>query len=75
MIKNDEISFIINTVEGKQSTSDSYTIRREALMHKVGYTTTIAGARATVQALDHLGANDVFRLQDLHQENLGGKSA
>ncbi|WP_018880330.1 carbamoyl-phosphate synthase large subunit [Thioalkalivibrio sp. ALE9] len=75
MIKNDEISFIINTVEGKQSTSDSYTIRREALMHKVGYTTTIAGAKATVQALDHLGANDVFRLQDLHQENLGGKSA
>jgi len=73
MIKNDEVSFIINTVEGKQSTADSYTIRREALMHKVGYTTTIAGAKATVQALDHLGGNDVFRLQDLHQENLGGK--
>lgn len=72
MIKNDEVSFIINTVEGKQSTADSYTIRREALMHKVGYTTTIAGARATVQALDHLEGSDVFRLQSLHEENRAG---
>ncbi|OOC11013.1 MULTISPECIES: carbamoyl-phosphate synthase large subunit [Thioalkalivibrio] len=72
MIKNDEVSFIINTVEGKQSTADSYTIRREALMHKVGYTTTIAGARATVQALDHLEGSEVFRLQSLHQENRAG---
>ncbi|WP_018934755.1 carbamoyl-phosphate synthase large subunit [Thioalkalivibrio sp. ALJ24] len=72
MIKNDEVSFIINTVEGKQSTADSYTIRREALMHKVGYTTTIAGARATVQALDHLEGGEVFRLQSLHEENRAG---
>jgi carbamoyl-phosphate synthase large subunit len=70
MIKNDEISFIVNTVEGKQATADSFTIRREALMHKVSYTTTIAGALATVQALDHLEFENVFRLQDLHAENL-----
>ncbi len=70
MIKNDEISFIVNTVEGKQATSDSFTIRREALMHKVSYTTTIAGALATVQALDYLEFDNVFRLQDLHAESL-----
>jgi len=70
MIKNDEINFIVNTVEGKQATSDSFTIRREALMHKVGYTTTIAGALATVQALDHLGFENVYSLQDLHAESL-----
>ncbi|AHE99030.1 carbamoyl-phosphate synthase large subunit [Thioalkalivibrio paradoxus] len=74
MIKNDEISFIVNTVEGKQATADSYTIRREALMHKVSYTTTIAGALATVQALDHLEFENVFRLQDLHDEALRGRS-
>ncbi len=71
MIKNDEISFIINTVEGKQATADSFTLRREALMHKVSYTTTVAGALATVQALDHLEFENVFRLQDLHAETLG----
>ncbi len=74
MIKNDEISFIVNTVEGKQATADSFTIRREALMHKVSYTTTIAGALATVQALDHLEFENVFRLQDLHAENLLARS-
>jgi len=74
MIKNDEISFIVNTVEGKQATADSFTIRREALMHKVSYTTTIAGALATVQALDHLEFENVFCLQDLHAEGLQGRS-
>ncbi|TVP80128.1 carbamoyl-phosphate synthase large subunit [Thioalkalivibrio sp.] len=74
MIKNDEISFIVNTVEGKQATADSFTIRREALMHKVSYTTTIAGALATVQALDHLEFENVFCLQDLHAESLQGRS-
>jgi len=67
-IKNDEISFIVNTTEGKQTIADSFTIRRTALQHKVSYTTTIAGARATMLALKSLDANQVNRLQDLHQE-------
>ncbi len=67
-IKNDEIALIINTTEGKQAISDSFSIRREALHHKVSYTTTIAAARATCMALDYLEANDVNRLQDLHKE-------
>ncbi|RFA30561.1 carbamoyl phosphate synthase large subunit [Alkalilimnicola ehrlichii] len=67
-IKNDEIDMIINTTEGKQAISDSFSIRREALHHKVSYTTTIAAARATCLALDFLEANEVSRLQDLHKE-------
>ncbi len=67
-IKNDEISFIVNTTEGKQTISDSFTIRRTALQHQVSYTTTIAGARATMLALKTLDATEVNRLQDLHQE-------
>ncbi|HEC85206.1 MAG TPA: carbamoyl-phosphate synthase large subunit [Thioploca sp.] len=70
-IKNDEISFIVNTTEGKQAIADSFAIRRTALQHKVSYTTTIAGARATVLALKSLNATDVNRLQDLHQELQG----
>ena len=67
MIKNDEISLIINTTEGKQAISDSFTIRAAALQHKVSYTTTIAGAKATCMALKSMG-NEVNRLQDLHKE-------
>ncbi|WP_421621025.1 carbamoyl-phosphate synthase large subunit [Alkalilimnicola ehrlichii] len=67
-IKNDEIDLIVNTTEGRQAIADSYSIRREALQHKVCYTTTINGARATLLALDYLDAADVNRLQDLHRE-------
>jgi carbamoyl-phosphate synthase large subunit len=68
MIKNDEISFIVNTTEGQQAIADSYEIRRQALNHKVGYTTTVAGARATCEALHNLNNVKVNCLQDLHQE-------
>jgi carbamoyl-phosphate synthase large subunit len=74
-IKNDEISFIVNTTEGKQAIADSFAIRRTALQYKVTYTTTIAGARATVLALKTLDATDVNRLQDLHKELQGIISA
>jgi len=68
MIKNGDIDLIINTTEGKKAIQDSYTIRASALQHKVSYTTTIAGANASILALDHMTATDVIRLQDLHSE-------
>ena len=68
MIKNDEIDLIFNTTEGKQAIADSYAIRRNALQHKVTYTTTLAGAAATCQALRQQDLTGVSRLQDLHQE-------
>jgi len=67
MIKNDEISLIINTTEGVQATADSFGIRREALHHKVYYTTTLAGAHATCMAIRHRNDCSVNRLQDIHQ--------
>jgi carbamoyl-phosphate synthase large subunit len=70
MIKNDDISLIINTTEGKQAIADSYTIRSNALQHKVIYTTTLAGAKATCQALQQLDKVDVNSLQDLHKETM-----
>jgi carbamoyl-phosphate synthase large subunit len=66
MIKNREISFIVNTTEGAQAIADSAEIRRTALQHKVTYTTTISGAEATCLALKQLEAVSVNRLQDLH---------
>jgi carbamoyl-phosphate synthase large subunit len=71
MIKNDEIALIINTTEGKQAIADSFSIRREALLRKVSYTTTIAAARAVCLALDYLDdGKQVYCLQELHKELL-----
>lgn len=67
-IKNAEIDLIINTTEGRLAIADSFSIRREALHNKICYTTTMAGARATCQALDYLDAVSVCSLQDLYQE-------
>ncbi|MGM0411906.1 MAG: carbamoyl-phosphate synthase large subunit [Pseudomonadota bacterium] len=68
MIKNDEIALIINTTDGKQAIADSYEIRREALMHKVTYTTTLAGAEATAIAIHQNDPFDVNSMQRLHRE-------
>jgi len=66
MIKNDEISLIVNTTDGPQAISDSADIRRSALQHKVYYTTTLAGAEAVVEGLRSEGLKEVRRLQELH---------
>ena len=65
MIKNNEIDLIINTTQSKQAIKDSYLIRREALQHKVCYTTTIAGANALVSAIDYSKNLDVYKLQNI----------
>jgi carbamoyl-phosphate synthase large subunit len=67
MIKNDQIQLIINTTEGTKAIADSFTMRREALQHRVPYYTTMAGARAACYALGELDAGDVNCLQDLHK--------
>jgi carbamoyl-phosphate synthase large subunit len=68
MIKNDEFAMIVNTTEGKTAIIESNSIRREAVHKRVTYYTTLAGALATCEALDHLDAVEVNRLQDLHKE-------
>ena len=66
MIKNDEVTLIINTTEGRQSIADSYSIRRNALQHKIYCTTTIAAGQAICEALKFGPEKAVRRLQDLH---------
>ena len=68
MIKNNEISFIVNTTEGKRAIKESYSVRAEAVHHKITYYTTLTAAKATCDALDHLDNAVVNRLQDLHNE-------
>ncbi|HVC10590.1 MAG TPA: carbamoyl-phosphate synthase large subunit, partial [Burkholderiales bacterium] len=67
MIKNGEVSFIVNTVEDTRTAiADSRSIRTSALAQRVTYYTTIAGARAACMGMRHLAALEPYRLQDLH---------
>ncbi len=71
LIKNGEISYLINTTEGKQAIADSFSIRREALQHRLVYSTTIPGAKALVQSMDTRDNPSVRALQELHAELRG----
>ena len=68
MIKNNEISLIVNTTEGKQAIRESLPIRAEAVRRNVTYYTTLGAAVATCTALEHLSDSEVNKLQDLHRE-------
>jgi carbamoyl-phosphate synthase large subunit len=59
LIRAGEIALLINTTEGRESIRDSFSLRRAALTGKVPYYTTIAGARALVQALGLLARDDL----------------
>ncbi|MDF3009738.1 MAG: carbamoyl-phosphate synthase large subunit, partial [Burkholderiales bacterium] len=67
MIKNGEVSFIVNTAEAtRTASSDSRSIRTTALAGRVTYYTTIAGAKAACAGMKHLAQLEPYRLQDLH---------
>ena len=68
LVKNREISLIINTVEeDKRSIRDSWSIRNAALTGRITYYTTISGARAACLGMQHLAELKVYDLQSLHR--------
>ncbi|HEV7370780.1 carbamoyl-phosphate synthase large subunit [Arenibaculum sp.] len=48
---NGEVQLVFNTTEGSQALSDSFSLRRTALVNNIPYYTTVAGARAAVEAI------------------------
>jgi carbamoyl-phosphate synthase large subunit len=64
-MKNGDIAMVFNTTEGAQALRDSYEIRNTALMMKTPYSTTVAGAHATVMAIEKIktGTLEVKPLQ------------
>jgi carbamoyl-phosphate synthase large subunit len=50
-MQNGEVQLVFNTTEGRQSMLDSFSLRRAALMLKIPYYTTAAGALAAAQAI------------------------
>jgi len=67
---NQEIDLVVNTPTGKQADQDSKEMRRAALTLGLPYVTTLAAARATVEAIGALIQQDlrVKPLQDHHPE-------
>jgi carbamoyl-phosphate synthase large subunit len=59
LMKNGDIQLVFNTTEGAQSYRDSFSIRRTALQQDIPYYTTVAGARATIQAIRRLKTGDL----------------
>ncbi|MCA1244671.1 carbamoyl-phosphate synthase large subunit [Stappia stellulata] len=64
-IKNGEVQLVFNTTEGAQALSDSRSMRRAALLHKVPYYTTLAGAVAAAKGIEAYASGhlEVFPLQ------------
>jgi len=58
-IKNGEISLVVNTTQDAQAVADSFSIRREALMHGIAYYTTVSGAKAAVDGILTLKEQDL----------------
>ena len=68
MIKNGDVSLIVNTVDSRPSVMrDSYSIRHAALQGRVTYYTTLAGARAACLGMQHLAELQVYDVQSLHR--------
>jgi carbamoyl-phosphate synthase large subunit len=69
MIKNGEISLVINTVEERRNAiADSRAIRTSSLLARVTTFTTIAGAEAAVEGMQHLDSLDVISVQEMHAQ-------
>jgi len=58
-IINRQIDLIVNTTVGKQSITDSFAIRRNAVDRQIPYVTTIRGAEAVVKAIESLRARQI----------------
>ncbi|MBV9816380.1 MAG: carbamoyl phosphate synthase large subunit, partial [Alphaproteobacteria bacterium] len=53
------VQLVFNTTEGAQAIADSFSLRRTALTNGIPYCTTVAGARAAVQAIAALRAGNL----------------
>lgn len=70
LLTDGTVGLMINTPVGRESHVDDYEIRREAILHNVPYTTTIAGAAAAAEGIMSLVSKsvEVKCLQEYHRK-------
>jgi len=71
-IKNDAIALMINTPAGEKTLSDDHQIRQAAVQYNVPYTTTLAGARASLSAIESLKKDPAIRIRSLQEFHAAG---
>ena len=69
LIKNRELSFIVNTISDARAHKDSFYIRQNALHYGVAYTTTISGARAVVEAIESIRTG-TYSIKPIQEYNM-----
>lgn len=75
-MKDAKIQLVINTPTGRIPRQDEIKIRSQVISHAIPYTTTIAGAQATVNGLEAMAkkALKVVSLQQYHKRIAGKKT-
>jgi carbamoyl-phosphate synthase large subunit len=71
LIKNKDISLIINTPADRVSTDDAFSIRQAAVRYRVPIMTTIQAARASIRGMLELkkrGSFHICPIQEYHRE-------
>jgi len=63
MLKNGEISIVINTPEGSEARSDGYYLRTAAALLNVPCITTISGASAAIQGIYEIKLNPDIKIK------------
>jgi len=72
LVKNNEISLIINTPSGKKRMKEDETkIRSSAIFHRIPVITTVSGAQAAVNGIEAITKKglEVHALQDYHSHH------
>lgn len=67
LIKDGKVDLMINTPAGKTPRVDEVKIRSHAILYNVPLITTIAGAQASVNGIEHLIKNDTMEVQSLQE--------
>ncbi len=73
LISEGKAALVLNTTEGRQSTLDSFSIRRTSLMKGIPYFTTVDAAIASVEGIEQqkIRSLDVKSMQEYHDKSNG----
>ena len=58
-MKSGQVQLVFNTTEDAKAIADSFELRRTALTNSIPYSTTVAGAKAAVQAIEAMKSGDL----------------
>ena len=71
LVRGREIDLVVNTPEGGNARRDGYAIREASVVARVPCITTLAGARAAVEAMANARAEGPVSLQERHAAEQG----